>query len=189
MAYSDYGGYAFKNGERIEERSDVFISDEGLKSTPGQWPGWMHRDARNGSNYHVVLGSEVLLCLYKCTNTSVIDRNSSDLGQILIEKYPEAYWESKESKKKYFDVEEVLGEVLEVTIDGVKIELLYEDTFNYVQYARVTEKNGDVWTGFSSYGVGAGLEESEDHYMESSKSITKQCITRLNELFPYIKTS
>ena len=32
--------YAFKNGARVKERSDAVFSPEGIKSTPGQWPGW-----------------------------------------------------------------------------------------------------------------------------------------------------
>ena len=29
MAYSDYGGYAYRNGKRVEARSDATISPEG----------------------------------------------------------------------------------------------------------------------------------------------------------------
>ena len=29
MAYSDYGGYAYRNGERVRERSDYTITPDG----------------------------------------------------------------------------------------------------------------------------------------------------------------
>jgi hypothetical protein len=29
MAYSDYGGYAYRNGKRVENRSDCTITPEG----------------------------------------------------------------------------------------------------------------------------------------------------------------
>mgnify|MGYP006871978404 CR=1 FL=1 len=41
MAYSDYGGYAYRNGVRVEFRSDAVIKPDGdLFATPGMWPGF-----------------------------------------------------------------------------------------------------------------------------------------------------
>ena len=39
MAYSDYGGYAYKNGKRVVERSDAVITDA-AQSIPGMYPGF-----------------------------------------------------------------------------------------------------------------------------------------------------
>ncbi len=36
MAYSDYGGFGYRNGEKVIERSDAVLTPEGMKSTPGQ---------------------------------------------------------------------------------------------------------------------------------------------------------
>jgi hypothetical protein len=36
MAYSDYGGYAYRNGKRVTERSDATITPDGdAYGTPG----------------------------------------------------------------------------------------------------------------------------------------------------------
>jgi hypothetical protein len=41
MAYSDYGGYAYRNGKRVEDRSDATISPDGdVFGSPGIWPGF-----------------------------------------------------------------------------------------------------------------------------------------------------
>ncbi len=40
MAYSDYGGYAFRNGERVEDRSDFVLTPDGGFGTPGSYPGF-----------------------------------------------------------------------------------------------------------------------------------------------------
>ena len=46
MAYSDYGGYGYKNGERVEDRSDAVISPE-VTSIPGMYPGWGYGPTRD----------------------------------------------------------------------------------------------------------------------------------------------
>ena len=41
MAYSDYGGYAYRNGERVDDRSDATITPDGdTYGTPGSYPGF-----------------------------------------------------------------------------------------------------------------------------------------------------
>ncbi|VTR95113.1 unnamed protein product [Gemmata massiliana] len=51
MASSDYGGYAYRNGRRVEEWSDAVLSPDGIQSTPGGWPGWTIEAARSGGSY------------------------------------------------------------------------------------------------------------------------------------------
>lgn len=40
MAYSDYGGYAYRNGVHVMERSDAVVTGHDIWSTPGMWPGF-----------------------------------------------------------------------------------------------------------------------------------------------------
>ncbi len=167
MAYSDYGGYAYRNGERVESRSDAVISPEGIQSTPGAWPGWTLPVGRNGSSWHVVLGDgPLLLAMYK---QSYLKAHSIDEGVVTeLAGAPERSWsdENGEAAQRY-----------EETIDGHKIEAVFEQTDNYYAYVRLTQPDGVVWTGFSGYGVGAGLE-SGDHGFS-----TQACVDRLAEVF------
>lgn len=66
MAYSDYGGFAYRDGALQEDRSDVVLTPDGLKATPGMWPGWVLEEGRAGGSYHVVLGDgPIFVTLYK----------------------------------------------------------------------------------------------------------------------------
>lgn len=66
MAYSDYGGYAYRNGKRVEARSDATISPEGdVFGSPGMWPGFAayaaggmdgYEKRRDWPSGHAVLG-------------------------------------------------------------------------------------------------------------------------------------
>ena len=73
MAYSDYGGYVYRNGERVEERSDwTFTPDGGFESS-GSYPGFTaiikgmnEEEARKLRNYpsgHAVLGIRASICM------------------------------------------------------------------------------------------------------------------------------
>ena len=76
MSYSDYGGYAYKNGVRVVERSDAVIIEK-FRSVPGMYPGLAAalqgvdlNDVRESSpNGHVVLGdSPLYVGMYKQSN-------------------------------------------------------------------------------------------------------------------------
>lgn len=138
MAYSDYGGYAYRNGQRIEERSDACLTTEGIKSTPGMWPGIVIPEGRSGGSYHALLGD----------------------GPIHVGLYKQSYVEvfkHREALPTDFDSDR--GEDA-VEIDGWKVEIKYEESDNYYVYVRVIQPDGVVWHGFSGYGVGAGLEDA-----------------------------
>src|ERR1700761_5545867 len=76
MAYSDYGGYAYRNRERVIERSDFTMTPDGPFGVPGMYPGFAalaagktREEALKLHEYpqgHAVLGDgPVFVCLYK----------------------------------------------------------------------------------------------------------------------------
>lgn len=164
MAYSDYGGYAYRNGEHILTRSDAVISKDGIQSTPGQWPGWSIPKGRDGMSFHVVLGdSDVLLGLYKQTTViPFINGEPADAG--------EDRWHTSPTDDADFK--------FSIEIGGHKVEVARTITDNYYQFVKMTQADGTVWTGFSGYGVGAGLEDCGYGYS------TGLCAEVLSMVFP-----
>lgn len=143
MAYSDYGGYAYRNGIRDEQRSDAVLSPEGIKSTPGSWPGWTIPEGRYAASYHVLLGDgPIFVGLYK-QSTIRLHR----LGEEI--ELPADFVEDDDADS-----------ASRFEIDGYTLEAIRLQTDNHYIYARLTQPDGVVWTGFSGYGVGAGLEDA-----------------------------
>ncbi len=180
MAYSDYGGYAYKNGIRVEERSDCVLSPEGIKSTPGQWPGWTLEEGRSGGSHHVILGDgPIFVSLYKQTYFRVFHLGVElNIIPPFVQYGPEAvidYGERKSFNPEFFMERSI---PLEVGVDDTQITFWFIETDNYYQYARVVQPDGNIWTGFSGYGVGAGLEDGSHGYS------TALCEQKLKELFP-----
>jgi hypothetical protein len=183
MAYSDYGGYAYKNGERVVERSDAVLTPEGLKSTPGSWPGWSLEEGRSGGSYHVILGNDgVYVTMYKQSSLGILNLNEPvDLLELMREAYPESikkYDFDPYKDQEYVDWDLYEDKMVALEVSGHKIEIYREESDNYYQYVRLTQPNGDVWTGFSGYGVGAGLEDCGYGFSTSDQE------ERLQNLFP-----
>lgn len=188
MAYSDYGGYAYKNGKRVVERSDAVLTPEGLKSTPGMWPGFALEEGRNGGSYHVILGDEnVYVTMYKQSSLGILDLNEPiDLLELMRKTYPESikrYTFEGSENKEYVDWDMYQDKMVTLEVSGHKVEIYREESDNYYQYVRLTQPNGDVWTGFSGYGVGAGLEDCGYGFSTSNQE------ERLQDLFPYHVTT
>lgn len=160
MAYSDYGGYAYKNGVRVVERSDAVLSPEGIKSTPGQWPGWTLAEGRSGGSYHALLGDgPIFVGLYK-QGLGCVSRLGEELDVLSLgENVAFSEWEGR----RYFDVDHYRDseKPLTLTVDGFRIELRFVYADNYYVFARVEQPDGSVWCGWSGYGVGAGLEDAD----------------------------
>lgn len=184
MAYSDYGGYAYKNGQRVEERSDAVLSPEGIKSTPGQWPGWTIEEARGGGSYHVLLGDgPIFVGLHKQSSLSVFRLGEKLEVCDFMESQPEgsvleSEWEEKPYRyinTDYFKENDV---PCVLNVDGVRIEARWVERDNHYQYIRMEQPDGSVWCGFTGYGVGAGLEDAGYGYSTSDQ------IKALNEYWP-----
>lgn len=152
MAYSDYGGYAYRNGIRVEERSDCTITPDGdTYGTPGSYPGFALlaqgmsadevRSRLDWPSGHAVLGDgPVYLVLRKTHATLYRGPEKQDMP----------------IDRNDFDAHE---ERHSVEIDGCKVDLIYTHEDNYYVYARLRQPDGVEWCGWSGYGVGAGLED------------------------------
>lgn len=179
MAYSDYGGYAYLNGKRVEDRSDATIMPDGtVWGTPGQYPGFagVPRDLPNG---HVVLGScGLLVVLYKQTSVSVYRGiEEVDLPSLVSEENGTVAYGGG---ARYINYDHYISTDAPAVfeIDGHKLTVKWESGDNFYIYAKLEQPNGDVWTGFSGYGVGAGLEDCGYGYS------TESCVAELFGLFP-----
>lgn len=152
MAYSDYGGYAYRNGVRVIERSDATITPEGdTFGTPGMWPGFgmiadgvPHEEVTKRIEWphgHSLLGDGPIYVLLRKQWGAVYK------GPKMIADADRDFGEDSEKHTQF-------------EIDGHTIEIVntYED--NYYVYAKLVQPDGTTWHGWSGYGVGAGLEEA-----------------------------
>ena len=187
MAYSDYGGYAYRNGERVEDRSDYTIMPDGKGfGTPGSYPGFAliaagasHAQAMEAIRYphhHAIIGDGPLFVgLHKQSGLHVY-RGANEVDLIPVSP-PSCFHEWK--GEKYFALPEPEYEAwpIVIEIDGHKIEAVRLHTENYFIYVRLTQPDGTVWTAFSGYGVGAGLEDAGYGYS------TSDCVDELERVF------
>jgi len=176
MAYSDYGGYAYRNGILIKERSDAVLTTEGIQSTPGMWPGFVIPEGRTGGSFHVLLGDgKVLVGLYKQSHVAIYkDGEEIKLVDLLPVEGIKTYGEDSYVDSEYYKES---GLPCIVTVDDYQIEIYWEETDNHYQYVRLTQPDGNIWTGFSGYGVGMGLEDAGYGFSTSQQE------ERLQELF------
>lgn len=196
MAYSDYGGYAYRNGVRVEDRSDCTITPEGdTYGTPGSYPGFALlgagmdiADVKKRLDWpsgHAVLGDgPIYVVLYK-QSALLLHRGPERLNEIdhlstqgegVIET-----WVDKDGKThRWIDTDKFkLSELpCEFLIDGVKVTVFWRIEDNHYQYVKVEQPDGVVWTGWSGYGVGAGLEDAGYGYSTEDRE------DMLAELFP-----
>lgn len=167
MAYSDYGGRVFRNGERREDRCDAVLSPEGIKSTPGQWPGWTLPEGRDLGGYHVILGDgPIFVTLYKQSSITVFRLAEKVELEAIGSNVPADRFEEYDGKQylnaPFGFVNDTEPTVFE--IDGHRLEVRWTNEDNYYCYVRLTQPDGTVWTGWSGYGVGAGLEDGDHGY-------------------------
>lgn len=156
MAYSDYGGYAYRNGVRVVERSDATITPEGdTYGKPGSYPGFAllaegvpHAEVMKRVDWpsgHAVLGDgPIYVVLYK--QYAQVFRGPERL-ESLSRDWEEGADEEGEQRKAF-------------EVDGFKAEAVLTHEDNYYVYVRMTQPDGNVWHGWSGYGVGAGLEDA-----------------------------
>jgi hypothetical protein len=174
MAYSDYGGYAFRNGQRVEERSDFTISPEGTGfGTPGSWPGFAMAAAGLSSDeiqkriqwphYHVVLGDgPIFVGLYKQSSLTV-HRLSDEVDLLSIAAPGEELKSGEYEGKRYFDSWAYKGanpDPVRFEVDGHKITAFFLEDDNHYLFVELEQPDGTKWHGWSGYGVGAGLEDA-----------------------------
>lgn len=186
MAYSDYGGYAFKNGQRVIERSDFTISPDGTGfGTPGSWPGFAmiadgvpHEEVKKRiewPHYHAALGDgPIFVGLYKQSGLHVHRLGEEiDLLTIAAQELKTGEFEGK----KYFDswaYKSSDPEPVRFEVDGHKITAHFLEDDNHYLFVQLEQPDGSVWHGWSGYGVGAGLEDG-DHGFSTEEQNERLC--------------
>lgn len=184
MAYSDYGGRVYRNGERREDRCDAVLSPEGIQSTPGSWPGWTIESARNANCYHALLGDgPIFVGMMKQSFISIRRYDVAvPLLSCLKEQIEGGVQEWDETRLNH-DAWRKAERTAEFEVDGHKIEVRWMEEDNYYVYVRLTHPDHTVWTGWSGYGVGAGLEDDETGFSDRGFSSAERD-KMLAEIFP-----
>ena len=143
MAYGNWGGRAYRNGEHMPNREDnTPYREEELAAGYYQVLGPQKPGIQT---QHVTLGSQrVRLCGYKCYPGLFLDGVRLALEPFFIEDY---WGESNGDNGK--------GE-----IEGYKFEWAQWEDPAQVEL-RLVEPDGTVWTGFSGYGIGAGHDPDD----------------------------
>ena len=197
MAYSDYGGYAYRNGVRVVERSDATINPGGnIFGTPGMWPGFGMllagvpvdevRARTEWPHGHAVLGDgPIYVTLYKQSSLHIY-RLAERLDELELlvdgQEYAIGEGESSGEKFRYLDVDYFLcsdeDKPCVFEVDGWCIEVYFLMQDNYYMYVKATQPDSNVWHGWSGYGVGAGLEDCGYGYS------TAHCEYTLKRLWP-----
>ena len=181
MAYSDYGGFAYRNGQRVLERSDCAIAPDGkMTASPGVYPGFgalaagrsvaeVQEMTRKATMAHAVLGEPpLLLLLYKQTSARVF----LDGREVHRFSPGPAFWE-RHGRKPAIERTTAKASCIADTpaeLDETVFEIVHHDEDGRTAvYARVTtpataDQAPIVWTGWSAYGAGAGLEEDDKYH-------------------------
>ncbi len=67
--------------------------------------------------------------------------------------------------------------------NGIKMQVVYkEHKKTVVMYFKIVDLNGDVWTGYSGYGVGVGFEKYQMMY-HKQKNVMAGCERFLRKIF------
>ena len=189
VAYSDYGGYAYRNGVRVIDRSDAVITDT-AESVPGVYPGFAFvaqgmspddasRQMHENPHGHAVLGEGPLyVALYKQSDIYVwLDGKRLRIDDHVADA-PESCW-SECNGVRHFGPTTNLSEeadsrrdVAFVLPDGSRLDVVWMVEDNYYQYARLEQPDGTIWAGWSGYGVGAGLNEGDYGYSRAARDAT-----------------
>ena len=153
MAYGNYGGYAYRNGKKVPERSDTIV--EGFDKEIGQ--------------SHVVLGDgPVYLTLHRQGTFYILCGNEIvDPVDVLDSSDPDAIVEGRHTIN--YDYFCKTGKPMVFNVRGHRIEVMHTHEDNYYQYAKLELPDGNVWHGWSGYGVGAGFEDQDLGYSTTER--------------------
>jgi hypothetical protein len=168
VAYIDYGGYAYRNGQRMVTRSDAILYPDGhIISSPGSYPGWIEEDRRRKQQglitAHALLGGDgvfVALCKTCAVGFGIANNAMGEIVGAL----------SKDDDQKN-------DQTITTFINGARVDVVYTEEDNFYVYARLRMITGDVWHGFSGYGVGCGLEACDYGFSTDDR------VRKLAELF------
>lgn len=187
MAYSDYGGYSYRNGVLMRDWCDTIIGHEQSSDPTKHWPMFFGRDRADAPAVHVSLGDqEVRVGLYKQSMLYLYENGRrldplmvlDDTSKAAVPEYEEQY---DKGEPPYLCISAFRDTRVPALfhIRDYRIECYWEVTDNFYQYCRLTQPDGTIWTGFSGYGVGSGLETAGYGFS------TEDHVARLRELFPF----
>lgn len=161
MSYSAYGGYAYRNGLLVKERSDAVFLTPKIASTPGIWPGYTYPDRET---FHVLLGDGPLYVgLVKGSWFIVLDRG------VAIEEFSGKFPTGSMQRLDLPD-----GAFLNTR--AWEDPQPNDDTDpEFGILARLQHADGTVWLGFCGSQVGAGYDDSP---------LTLAAVARLRETWP-----
>lgn len=155
MAYSDYGGFGFKNGVRDDSMCDINVDlATGVKvGEPGIWPGFVaHMQGQpqpKGISGHVILQH----------------------GPVCVQLYKQGWTLHRFTKKvlSVYDLYDPQNDEAEFRMevrefDGYKVSCVKVEADNTYALAEVICPDGTILHGASGYGVGCGLESGEHGY-------------------------
>lgn len=156
MAYSNWGGNVYKNGERRKDKEDVGVFDTEESNLPTGFRIFANilKNNKNNNNdwynhsHHAVLGDgPVRLCGYKDRPELWVIRDDK-VEQVDIE-IPD--WDD-DNYDDFFNGE--------IEINGQKWqwEFNLDGDANKVDLTLI-EPDGTKWEGFSGYGIGAGFDD------------------------------
>ena len=190
MAYSDYGGYVYRNRQRIEERSDWAPDADGVNlGKPGVYPGLVavmekgmspeeYQRRAAGPGGHAVLGTGPVYVTL-CKDYYVLVHHGRD--EVL---YMAQAWNGPQSTGERQTTQLRLG-----GRDGPVLTLITEThptTRDQCLYAELKERPNDakpvIWTGWTGAQAGAGWDRGDEHYNPGGVANTRACDERMREL-------
>lgn len=166
MAYSDYGAFVYKNGQRQRDKEDVPVfGDPEVEAAPSGARIWVNLlKARQGGTLdtmkphehlqHAVLGGgKFRLCARKTWPVLFIARDDGTIDQLDMAEYRVDKSKSADDWD-WSDSEGIAGE-----IEGHKFSAwpLHADTARCV--LELVEPDGTKWTATSGYQHGAGHDD------------------------------
>lgn len=159
VGYGNYGGRAWCCGRR-DDRCDAVLADGDITSSPGIYPGFVLPEARRGRKFHVLLGEgEVMVGLYGQSSVTILHRGEEvPLLRCVKERIDgDCYGGDEDFDSDAWREAERLAEF---EVAGCRIHVRWVREDNYVMYVRLEQADGEVWTGWSGFEIGAGFDDT-----------------------------
>ena len=167
MAYSDYGAFVYRNGERRQDKEDapLFATDEetfgaDINTIPSGariWVSLMHSkktgrelDWLNSIHHGIVGDGPVRVLCHKYGLPEIYDLGCKD-GPKKID-----YYDAEKTGSD--DFEAFSFEFVASDYQTYKFFFDHDDTYT----VEMTEPDGTLWTCTYGYGYGAGFEDDDD---------------------------
>ena len=178
MAYSDYGAFVYRNGERRPDKEDVGVFDTDEANLPSGLRIWANiiknqereDDAWWRHSQHGVMGDGQVRCAcYKqCFPTVYVWRDGEDEPHAFTDEEIIAHngwsdepwvntWEHDGKVSTYIDAWEC-DETIEFTVPGLEGYTFTHNGYGKPRGSAMREPDGTLWTCGHDYWYGAGFE-------------------------------